>query len=97
MKTTNKIKAKIISDTEVELDFGSSMRVATADLGSAKYLLALAEAGLIDVVGEQAIARKTTDGDLQNGETCSVEYRHGNALIIIVRNNQRFLYAGFSR
>jgi len=97
MKTTNKIKAKIISDTEVELDFGSSMRVAAKDVGCAKYLLALAEADLIDVVGEQAIARKTTDGHLQNGETCFVEYRHGNALIIIVRNNQRFLYAGFSR
>lgn len=97
MQTSKKIEAKIISDTEVELQFGRTLRVATEDLGSAKYLVALAEADLIDVVGEQAIARKTTNGQLAEGENCLLEYRHGNALIIVVRNNQRFLYAGLSR
>lgn len=91
MKST-KITAKFATETKVELTIGSYLAVVdTPHRANARQLAALAEAGLLDVHGDELTVR-VREAKIKDSDKIVTETRHGNLVVIVEPcNGQRRL------
>ena len=81
-------KAEFVSTNEIQLTL--TVNIPTGTNSKARFLVGLAEAGLIDVEVNKVETRRT-EMKLKKGEVDIVEERHGHVFFIVVRGNQRRL------
>jgi len=85
-------KAEFVSSNEVKLTL--TINIPTGTNASARFLVGMAEAGLLDVEVDKVATRRTRT-KLKKGEKTIAEERHGHGLFIVMRRNQRRLYCAF--